>query len=539
MRGVADPTTDSPSAGRQCIWLLVLTGVLLCLRLGATPLLGPDEPRYARVAVEMNRAHAWVLPTLGGRVWMEKPVLYYWLAKPALALFGETELAVRLPSALAGVVSVLFVFLVGCRLLGRRAGFYSALIMATAVLAFVYSRAAAMDALLAACVTGAIGLAALRLFEDAGPWTLVGAYALAGLATLAKGPLGILLPTLVFGTYWLTTRRKQDLTRLVSVGGLLAFAVVAVPWYALITAREGRDFLDVFILNHNIQRFTSTIHHHPGPVFYYLPILLAGLFPWTALLPLGLGRLQPAKNPRHRFLLVWLVAPLVFFSLAGSKLPGYIVPCVAPLALVTGAGAASLTAADQRRSSRWLLPAGAAINLVVAALLVALPFVLRAQGHSSWRLLLLPGAWAAGLGILGLLWARRPRVVRLLALGAPGLLVLLALTTPRPLAEVASGKALFEGIPPRDEILVLGASRSAWMAGYFYHEGRVREMPGGATAVLEAAARQPVLVLCGRSDCRRLAEPGYSVETLRFGPRHSRLVSVSRRRGTQVESPPS
>ena len=148
-------------------------------------------------------------------------------------------------------------------------------------------------------------------------------------------------------------------------------------------------------------------------------------------------------------------------------------------------------------------------------------------------------AWAAGLGILGLLWARRPRAVRLLALGAPGLLVLLALTTPRPLAEVASGKALFEGIPPRDEILVLGASRSAWMAGYFYHEGRVREMPGGATAVLEAATRQPVLVLCGRSDCRRLAAPGYSVETLRFGPRHSRLVSVSRRRGTQAESPPS
>ena len=116
------------------------------------------------------------------------------------------------------------------------------------------------------------------------------AAAAAGLATLAKGPLGLLLPGLVVAGYLLSTREWRRLREILAPGALVAFAIVALPWYVAILRDQGRHFLDVFILNHNLQRFTSTIHNHPGPFWYYLPVLLLGLFPWSGLLVPALVR---------------------------------------------------------------------------------------------------------------------------------------------------------------------------------------------------------------------------------------------------------
>src|SRR5262245_10259567 len=176
--------------------LLSLTAALLCFRLGAVPLLGPDEPRYARVAVEMHRAGELVTPTLQGRPWLEKPPLYYWLAGASFAVLGETEVAARLPSVAAALLFVGVVVLVGARLYGAGAGLHAGCVAGTSALAFVYGRAAAMDMLLAATVTAAIGLMALRLLAGAGSLSAISAWAFLGLAALAKGPLGLLLPGL-------------------------------------------------------------------------------------------------------------------------------------------------------------------------------------------------------------------------------------------------------------------------------------------------------------------------------------------------------
>ena len=186
--------------------------------------------------------------------------------------------------------------LFGARLYGSAAGLHAGFVAGTALLPFAYGRAASMDMLLAATVTLAIGLSGLRLLGIAGRTACVAAAAAAGLATLAKGPLGLLLPALVVGGYLLSTREWRRLREVLSPGAFVAFLLVAAPWYVAILRDQGRHFVDVFILNHNLQRFTSTIHNHPGPFWYYLPLLLLGLFPWSGLALPGLVRTRPASR---------------------------------------------------------------------------------------------------------------------------------------------------------------------------------------------------------------------------------------------------
>jgi 4-amino-4-deoxy-L-arabinose transferase-like glycosyltransferase len=515
---------------RAAALLVTLVLALLCLRLGAVPLLGPDEPRYARVAVEMQRASEWVTPTLQGEPWLEKPPLYYWLAGAAFSVLGETEAAARVPSVLALLLLTGATALVGARLYGSSAGLHAGFVAGTSLLPFAYGHAASMDMLLAATTSVAIGLCGLRLLGIAGRTAFTGAAAAAGLATLAKGPLGLLLPALVLGGYLLTTREWRRLREALAPPALVAFALVAAPWYVAILLDQGRQFVDVFILNHNVQRFTSTIHRHPGPFWYYLPVLLAGLFPWSGLAVPGLVRSAARESRADRFVLLWLVVPLVFFSLAASKLPGYILPCVPPLAILMGRAADRL-AREAPSPERWL--SGRVVALVglgLGALVAAAPAALFRMQEPLWRSAVPLGAWAV---VVAFLFSRRVGVdaagaLRVLRVGAAGLLVLMALAAPPILARRESGRALFIPAMGR-EVMVWGAWRTAWMAGYFYNDGRVREV-GGASAVLEAAEQDGVLVLVGPGERRRLeAMGGIEVLALAEGPRQNALLRVRRR----------
>src|SRR5262245_23365379 len=331
-----------PLPARGAALLLALVLGLLLFRLGAVPLLGPDEPRYTRVAVEMHRSGDWVTPTLQGRPWLEKPVLFYWLASAFFSVLGETEIAARLPSVLATLVLVGATALLAARLFGSAAGLHAGFILGTSLLPFAYGRAAAMDMLLAATVTVAIGLLGLRVLGIAGELAIPAAYGAMGLAVLAKGPLGVLVPGLVVAGCIVATREWKWLVRLAPPRALLVFLLVAGPWYLLILRAQGREFVDVFLLGHNVARFTSTVHNHPGPFFYYVPVIVLGLFPWSGLLVPALARLRPKLSRADLLLLLWFALPLVFFSIAGSKLPGYILPALPPLAILMGRAAARL-----------------------------------------------------------------------------------------------------------------------------------------------------------------------------------------------------
>jgi 4-amino-4-deoxy-L-arabinose transferase-like glycosyltransferase len=500
---------------------------LLLFRLGDLPLVGPDEPRYARVAVEMHRAGEWVRPTLQGRPWLEKPALYYWLAGAAYAVLGETEGAARLPSVLASIALVGMTALVGTRLYGTAAGLNAAFALGTAVLFFVYGRAASMDMLVAAGVTAAIGLAGLRLLGQAGRFAMAGAWACAGLATLAKGPLGLLLPALVIGGYVVATRHWRALRRVLSPAGILAFFAVAGPWYVLIWRDQGQAFLDVFLLDHNLLRFTSTVHRHPGPPWYYLPLLVAGLYPWSGLILPGLARLAPRRSRVDLFVLLWLVLPLAFFSAAGSKLPGYILPCLPPLALLIGRAAAVLTDGERVFPPGTGRRAVAVVTLVSSGLIGAVPFVLLRLGVPQWRLTLPMAAWAmvVALAFSYRLGRDAAGALRLLRVGAAGLLLLLALAAPPIIATRESGASLFPPAGGR-EVLAWRAWRSAWMAGYFYNEARVREVET-LEEIVAAARRSPVLVLSGPRERAELARVrGLRSVILARGPRDHALLQV-------------
>lgn len=515
---------------RPAAILLALVLGLLSLRLGSVPLLGPDEPRYARVAVEMQRASEWVTPTLQGRPWLEKPPLYYWLAGAAFRLLGETEAAARVPSVLAMLVLTGATALVGARLYGSAAGLHAGFVAGTSLLTFAYGRAASMDMLLAAAVTVAIGLASLRLAGIAGRRAWAAAAAAAGIAVLAKGPLGLLLPALVVVAFVGATRDWRKLREAFAPLPILAFAAVALPWYAAILRDQGRHFLDVFVLNHNLQRFASTVHNHPGPPWYYLPILLLGLAPWSGLVLPGLLRAAPRQSRRDLFVVLWLGAPLVFFSLAGSKLPGYIVPCIAPLAILMGRAADRLIhepATKERGLSGRVV---ALVGLATGALVAAVPAALAQTGEPHWRSAVPLAVWSI---VVAFLFSRRvgpdpAGALRLLRIGAAGLLLLVTLAAPGILARRESGRSLFIPAMGR-EVLVWGAWRTAWMAGYFYNDGRVREVTG-ASEILAAAAAGPQLVLVGPGERRRLeAMGGVLVRVLALGPRQNALLRVAER----------
>jgi 4-amino-4-deoxy-L-arabinose transferase-like glycosyltransferase len=510
-------------APRDGAVILGLQFLLLAFRLGSVPLLGPDEPRYARVAVEMARANEFVTPTLAGEPWLEKPPLYYWLAGLGFRALGENEGAARWPAVLAALLLTGFTGVVAARLFGRVAGTTAMIIAATSPLAFAYGRAATMDMLVAAFVTGASGLFILARRGISGPLAVPAAWALMGLAVLAKGPIGLLIPGGV-AVVLAFVERRLEWRRMVTPLGVVLFLGIAGPWFAAVMLDQGFHFIEVFILNHNLQRFTSTVHNHPGPFYYYLPVLLLGVFPWTGLIALAPRGIASSERKGVLALLAWILVPLVLFSLAGSKLPGYILPCLPPLAIGLALAFRALDDPETRGTAR----AAGLIGLVIAAAVAALSIRGMREGEPWGRSAIAPALWLLASTFLASRAFEKARGegLRLLSIGAAGFLLLLTLVAPPVLEVMESGRRLF--LPARGrEVLVVGAWRTAWMAGYFYNDARVREIPSLDQA-LGSVTREPRLFLFGPSEWRRVQALGsYTALELAQGPRGNVLVRLS------------
>jgi 4-amino-4-deoxy-L-arabinose transferase-like glycosyltransferase len=380
-------------------------------------------------------------------------------------------------------------------------------------------------------VTGAIGLTALRMQGMAGRPAILAAWACAGLATLAKGPLGLALPVLVIGAYVVVTRDWARTREALSPAGVLAFVLVAGPWHALIVRDQGAAFFDVFLLDHNVRRFTSTIHRHPGPVWFYLPLLVAGLFPWSSLGLPALATLTPRASRRDLLVLLWVCGPLIVFSAAGSKLPGYILPCLPPLALLIGRAAAGLVTGELKAPRGAGTRAASLTALVLAGLIGAMPLVLQRRGEPLWGQTIPLAVWAVimALGFSSRIAADPAGALHVLRIGAAGTVLLLANTAPSIVAARDSGRSLF--LPARGrEVLAWRAWRTAWMAGYFYNDGHVREVQTLAE-ITRALERGPVLVLCGPRERQALEHlPALRTRALAEGPRAHALLEVELRR---------
>jgi 4-amino-4-deoxy-L-arabinose transferase-like glycosyltransferase len=326
----------------------LLAGVLFFVRLGATGLFDADEPAYAGAAREMLERGDWITPHFNGRPRFDKPVLFYWLIGLSYRLLGVSEFAVRCWSALAGVALVLLVAWAGRRWFGERAGLLAGLALATNPLTILLARAAVTDMLLTLCMTAAL-LAALEAIGGApgrtGWWVALGWGAMA-LAVLVKGPVGLLIPALVLaGTSLVLREVRPALRRLFPWWGIALFLALSLPWYGLVLAANGRAFIEGFVIKHHLGRYTGVVSSHGGPLWYYLPVLLVGFFPWSGFVPRALwaatlvARRRRAGTPAERVVVacaVWAAVVLLFFSLAATKLPSYLFPAFPALALLVG-----------------------------------------------------------------------------------------------------------------------------------------------------------------------------------------------------------
>jgi 4-amino-4-deoxy-L-arabinose transferase-like glycosyltransferase len=339
-------------AKRAWLVLFAVACAVFFYCLGAVPLLGPDEPRYAEVAREMFARGDWVTPTLGGHVWFEKPALAYWLMMAAYRLFGVTEFAARAGSALAGVATVMTVGWVARRAESesgeslRGFGFTCAVLAASTLGLLAFARAASFDVILTATVGASLACfygAEVEGDDRRRRLYLVGFYAFIGASLLAKGLVGVVIPAGVVLLYYLLRREWPRPVRLGVIWGVPLSLAVAATWYAPVIARNGWPFVQQFFIEHHFARYVSDKYHHEQPFYFFVPVILALALPWTLFLVGEILRLREtraraddATNKLVVLALAWLVFPVLFFSASESKLPGYVLPALPGALLLAG-----------------------------------------------------------------------------------------------------------------------------------------------------------------------------------------------------------
>jgi 4-amino-4-deoxy-L-arabinose transferase-like glycosyltransferase len=352
---------------------LAKTALLCVAVLAATawlrPLMLPDEGRYVGVAWEMLRSGDWLVPTLNGLPYFHKPPLFYWITAGSMALFGANEWAARaapLLGATAGAVS-LWWFLRRWADAGRARAALVALLAQP--LFFFRAQFANLDMLVAGCITATILLLAdaALCIEQRRPHrtALAAAYAAAAFGVLAKGLIGALIPALVIGAWLLWRRRARVMTRLAWWPGVLLFAAFAVPWFVAMQQRHDGFFHYFFVVQH-VQRFAAGGFNNAQPFWFYPALLLLFCAAWLPWIVRALRRDASGLGPLQTLALCWAAAVVLFFSLPQSKLVGYVLPALPPLALLVGEGHARVAASSRLHGAFWLV-SGLALLLSCAA----------------------------------------------------------------------------------------------------------------------------------------------------------------------------
>jgi 4-amino-4-deoxy-L-arabinose transferase len=450
-------------------WLLVPLLAVYLSSLGRVGFLGPDEPRYASIGREMAHSGDWVTPRLDGSPWFEKPPLLYWMTGAGHKLHLSDEWAARLPLALASLAFLWFFYGTLAREFSPRVALAASGILATSAGWVAYSFVSIVDlpmsaALSAATLIGVFGPSAVpsraRRPVVLGIWAGV----FLGLAVLAKGfvPLVLIAPVL------LIARRM----RLAMIGGC---AVVAAPWYILCTARNGSVFWNEFFWKHHVDRFLHPGLGHVQPFWYYGPVLLAGLFPWTLLAGL-LFRPKTYQDERIRFLAFWLLFGLVFFSVSQNKLPGYVLPLLPVLAIVLAVALDKTPAAG-----RWV---GACVVLLIAAPAIAalLPDALLSTVTSAdFSLARLAHGWPFALAAAGIFWlawpgkneqGKREQVILAATLSALAAIAYFKISVLPVLDQRYSVREFWRANAAQIEATCLKDVRREWVYGLNYYAGR-------------------------------------------------------------------
>ena len=399
------PSSPSPYDSPRTLWTIAIAFVLIWLyMLGARTLVPTDEGRYAEMAREMLATGDWITLRLNGIKYFEKPPLQNWMNALSFALFGLGDWQARLWTGLCGLAGVAAVAYTGAKVFSRRVGISATLILGSSFYWAGMGHVNSLDMGLSGMMTLSLCGLLLAQRDQASDSEQRNGMLLCwigmALATMSKGLIGFVLPGAVLVLYTLWTRDFALWSRLHMMKGLLVFFAITTPWFLLI-ALKNPEHPHFFFIHEHFDRFTSNVHKRGGAWYYFFPFLILGIVPWLGFLLQGMwagvGKDQGRFQPRQ-LLLVWSVFFFFFFSISGSKLPGYILPIFPALAL--------LIAVFVERSSALSMKIAAALFGLIG--LTGLLFIKKAagmgtvpyeiplyQGYAPWL------AVAAGLTLAG------------------------------------------------------------------------------------------------------------------------------------------
>lgn len=379
--------------------LALLCFVMFWWRLGHLGLIDPDEPFYAQTTREMVQANDWITPQIFGQPQFEKPIFFYWQTMVAQKVFGDTEFAARFPSALFATLLVFGTWIFGRRLLSPTAGFLSAVVLGTGIEFALMARLMLTDISLAffILVSFAAFWMALEDEKNRQRWVFLQLLA-SGLASLTKGPIGLLFPVLGCGGYLFLMRRKAPWKGPGFWLGVAAWLVIAVPWYVVMLMKYGREYWDAFFVHENWERLVVAEHPANNHFWYYPMILAVGSLPWMPLLIATIVRTcrEALKNRVVLFLACWFLPNLIFLTIVQSKLPSYIFFLFVPMALLMGRTLDSWLADGFRSRAEYIVTASIAIIQAVG--LLGAPFMRPEAAKYGW----LAAVVAVPMGLAGL-----------------------------------------------------------------------------------------------------------------------------------------
>jgi len=442
------PRENAKELAARIGWAALICATLyVCYfsHLGAIGFVGPDEPRYAWIARDMAETGDWVTPRLYGKPWFEKPPLYYWGAAICFKLFGVSEAAARLPSAISALLATLAMAWLAWRVYGAETARWLPLLLPTTVGMIGFSHAAATDMPFSAMLTIAMVCAAVVVGlvpdesggngarhaapphgeADVARWLALILFGFfLGLAVLAKGPAGIILCGGAVFVWALFTKLWRDALRLLHPAAIAVFCLTALPWYIL-CARRNADFFRIFIIEHNFKRYLTPEFQHIQPFWFYVPILCVALLPWTAgslVLAMDAARIWREgswRNSRSLFLVCWILVPILFFSISKSKLPGYVLPSIPPLGLLA-ARAFSVRVRKILSGDRW-------IGITTAITLMSLGILAFIMQIEVMSLAWVPSLLTAS-GIVMLMLSAQSRLASALLIGVVAVVATVAIT---------------------------------------------------------------------------------------------------------------
>jgi 4-amino-4-deoxy-L-arabinose transferase-like glycosyltransferase len=395
--------------------LLSLAALLFLPLLGARDLWAPVEPRYGEIVRSMFAKGEWVVPTVNGDLYTDKPILYFWLALIASKIAGGvSEWTVRLPAALAGIGFVLVTYFAGRDFFSPRVGLIAAAVLGTSMRVIWEARWAHVDMVFGFCFVLTLYFGARSLLGKGGKHEILWAYVFMGLAVLGKGLIGIVLPALLLAAFAIVRRDRRIILDAKLQLGIPIFLLVVAPWVYLVnSATDGRWLAD-FIYIHHVQRYTEGVGHRQ-PFYYYLTSLPTDFLPWTVFAIPAMFAYFPYRQLIQRpipvFFLLWFVVVFVFFSISDTKRDLYLLPLLPTLALLVGNYIEDLTESRIAESAlyRWLSQSFFGAVAIIGLALPVVAWIVRRE--TLW--ISMPAALVLAIGgIVAVIFIRKRRPVK-------------------------------------------------------------------------------------------------------------------------------